>query len=123
MLQDQATIITEGVFGFLWTHDKNTKGYKGSVYRSVTAERALKCTHASVDSTLAAVCAVVEAEGESFFNILKQKRKRLENELAAVGDVPLSDVGVVPYDVCGGLREHQPVGSSLRAAAENKKCY
>ncbi|GJR18991.1 hypothetical protein Tco_0967518 [Tanacetum coccineum] len=27
---------------------------------------------------------------------------------------------VVPYDVCGGLREHHPVGSSLRAATENK---
>nr|GEV18170.1 hypothetical protein [Tanacetum cinerariifolium] len=27
---------------------------------------------------------------------------------------------VIPYDVCGGLREHQPVGSSLWAAAENK---
>nr|GEZ27680.1 probable WRKY transcription factor 21 [Tanacetum cinerariifolium] len=27
---------------------------------------------------------------------------------------------VVPYDVCGGLREHRPIGSSLRAVAENK---
>nr|GEV50269.1 protein WRKY1 [Tanacetum cinerariifolium] len=27
---------------------------------------------------------------------------------------------VVPYDVCGSLREHQPIGSSLRALAKNK---
>ncbi|GJT22462.1 reverse transcriptase domain-containing protein [Tanacetum coccineum] len=54
---------------------------------------------------------VVEAEGESSSNSLRQQRKRLENELASVSDVPLSDVG---------LREHHHVGSSLRATAENK---
>ncbi|GJZ93688.1 putative reverse transcriptase domain-containing protein, partial [Tanacetum coccineum] len=48
---------------------------------------------------------------ESSSNSLRQQRKRLENELASVSDVPLSDVG---------LREHHHVGSSLRATAENK---
>ncbi|GJX03456.1 hypothetical protein Tco_0189372 [Tanacetum coccineum] len=85
----------------------------------------------------------VEAEGESSFNSLREKKKRLENELAAVSGVPLSDVRsvracvletfaktsdvnviigsrVVTDGVCGTLCEHQhqPIASSLQIARD-----
>ncbi|GKC88219.1 hypothetical protein Tco_1148868 [Tanacetum coccineum] len=37
----------------------------------------------------------VEGEGESSSNSLREKKKRLENVLAAVSDVPLLDVRLV----------------------------